>query len=54
MGVSKEEFIIIADSVTESNKHDVVAIALSDIFYLYPVDEWNTQTKSSLCVIEVN
>lgn len=32
MGNAKEEVIVIADSVTESNKHDGVAIALSGIF----------------------
>jgi len=32
MGNAKEEVIIIAGSVTESNKHGVVAIALRGIF----------------------
>ena len=32
MGNAKEEVIVIADSVTESNKHDGVAIALGGLF----------------------
>jgi len=32
IGNAKEEVIIIEDSVTESNKHDTVGIALRGIF----------------------